>query len=319
MAAPKGGAPLAGLDRGTIAAARTAGVSESALHEMAKLMAAKKSRVEETGPLGLDEGLGVGTLDPDAGDLEEDEEPSPLQEGGAVENAVLQLTKIVSTLAQPKKALDLEAVLDQGSLQERCSHADVGEGFRRKSSQHLRDFGEADGQRPQLPPRGRRQWWSRSSGLALRTFQSAQLSQSCALELGIWDDLMSGNNERARARADQASIDGGSWVMSTVSPMEGMPLFQQFSKHALPSPAEAQLSALYDPRWGDLFLTALKEREASHEARRKLSLADRGGRPNVSRDDAADTGGGKAGGKGKPAKGKDKAGGGGSAGPEAQS
>ena len=38
MAAPKGGAPFAGLDRGTIAAARNAGVSESALHEMAKLM-----------------------------------------------------------------------------------------------------------------------------------------------------------------------------------------------------------------------------------------------------------------------------------------
>ena len=64
---------------------------------------------------------------------------------------------------------------------------------------------------------------------------------------GIWDDLMSGNNERARARAglllaaaDQASIDGGSWVMSTVSLMEGVPPFQEFSKHPESGRSSAQ-------------------------------------------------------------------------------
>ena len=62
-----------------------------------------------------------------------------------------------------------------------------------------------------------------------------ELSQSYHVGLlgagcGIWDDLMLGNVNRAQARAglvvacaDQASIDSGSWVMSTVALLEPCP------------------------------------------------------------------------------------------------
>ena len=100
---------------------------------------------------------------------------------------------------------------------------------------------------------------------------------------GILDDLMSGEADRARARAvlflaaaDQASIDGGSWVVSTVSLLEPLPPYQEFSKHTLPSPIESQISALYDPRWAEIFLGSLKDRESHNEAKKKLQAADCG-------------------------------------------
>ena len=324
MAAPKGGAPLAGLDRGTIAASppstRWRSSWQPRNHEWRRPDLSASTKDSAWGPWGWMPAISRRTRSP--------------PHCRRAENAVLQLTKIVSTLAQPKKALDLEAVLDQGSLPSSSESQSLGGG--RKSAAAMRMLVKAFEENPRSIYETLEKQMAKdlnyllgaagSGGVGARAWLCAR---SRVLNYhnhvrwswqvgGIWDDLMSGNNERARARAglllaaaDQASIDGGSWVMSTVSLMEGVPPFQEFSKHALPSPAQAQLSALYDSRWGDLFLTALKEREASHEARRKLSLADRGGRPNVSRDDAADTGGGKAGGKGKPPKGKDKAGGGG--------
>ena len=94
---------------------------------------------------------------------------------------------------------------------------------------------------------------------------------------GILHDLMAGNPDRARARAslllacaDQASIDGGSWVVSTVALMEPLPPYQEFAKHTQPSPSESQSSALFDPRWSEVFPGTLKERESYNEAKKKL-------------------------------------------------
>ena len=64
--------------------------------------------------------------------------------------------------------------------------------------------------------------------------------------------------------------------MSTVSLLEPSPPYHEFSKHSLPSPAEAQVSALYDPRWTEIFLGSLKDRESYNEAKKKLQAADRG-------------------------------------------
>ena len=94
---------------------------------------------------------------------------------------------------------------------------------------------------------------------------------------GILDDLMAGNPDGARARAclllacaDQASVDGGSWVVSTVALMEPLPPYQEFAKHTQPSPSQSQSSALFDPRWSEVFLGTLKERESYNEAKKKL-------------------------------------------------
>ena len=263
-------------------------------------------------------------------------------EGSPVENAVLQLTKIVSSLAQARKPPDLEAALDQGGLAGSFESQSLGSGRKTAAAMRLlvktvedssRGIFESLGRQMtkdlhQMPGPGdnggaRARAWLCSRSRVLNYHNHVRWTWQVA---GIWDDLIQGNADRARARAgllvaaaDQASIDGGSWVMSTVSLMEAVPPFQEFNKHSLPTPAEAQLSALYDPRWGDLFLSSLKEREACHEARRKLAISDRGGRPaHVPRDDLPDPAGPKGVGKGKPNtkgdKNKEKSGGNGSAG-----
>lgn len=94
---------------------------------------------------------------------------------------------------------------------------------------------------------------------------------------GIWDALIEGRAEEARARcalmmcaADQAAIDGGNWLMSTVALLEPVPPYQQFANHLAPGPAEPQYSMLYDPRWAEIFLTHLKEVDSFVDTKKKL-------------------------------------------------
>lgn len=58
--------------------------------------------------------------------------------------------------------------------------------------------------------------------------------------------------------------------MSTVGLLEPVPPYQQFAHHTAPTPAEAQHSALYDPRWAEIFLTYLKEIDSFVDAKKKL-------------------------------------------------
>ena len=88
---------------------------------------------------------------------------------------------------------------------------------------------------------------------------------------GIWDCLIAGRHEEARARcgllvtaADQASIDGGNFL-------ESLPPYQSFSYHQAPSALELQHSVIYDPRWAETFLGHLKEVDSFVGAKRKLS------------------------------------------------
>jgi len=94
---------------------------------------------------------------------------------------------------------------------------------------------------------------------------------------GIWDCLIAGRHEEARARcalligaADQASIDGGNWVVSNVALLEAPPPYQSFATHQSPSPLELQHSVLYDHRWAETFLGHLKEVDSFVDAKKKL-------------------------------------------------
>ena len=60
----------------------------------------------------------------------------------------------------------------------------------------------------------------------------------------------------------------------TVSLLELLPPYHGFSKHSLPSPVESQVSALYVPRWAEIFLDSLKDRESYNDAKKKLQAAD---------------------------------------------
>ena len=104
----------------------------------------------------------------------------------------------------------------------------------------------------------------------------------------IWDCLIQDRPDEARARVallmgagEQSSIDSGNWLISTVSLLEGPPPYRQFSHHQSPSPHELQHSALFDPRWFELFLWQLKEQESYQEARRKLTQKRNQGDPKT--------------------------------------
>ena len=304
--APKAKAsPLDRMDRGTVAAARAAGVPEDALAEMARMITAKKSRAVEPKFGGLGEIL-EDDFEDELGEENDEAFPEVEQQGGkTVEQAVLKLTEIVSNLTQ-KRPQDLDAVLDQGSVGS-SSGDSGGLGSGRRSAAALRYLTRVLDEQPHLiyeaVEREMRKdlgMLSQSSGEVAFSARNWLCSRSRVTNIqshvrwfwqvgGILDELISGNADRARAKAclllaaaDQCSIDGGSWVMSTVSLLEPVPPFQEFSKHSVPSASESQVSALYDARWAEVFLGALRDREAFNEARRKLSQAERQGRaPHV--------------------------------------
>ncbi|CAE7829808.1 unnamed protein product [Symbiodinium sp. CCMP2592] len=276
--APSTGPPGAGignLDRQAVNAARAAGISEEHLQQMAK--------------------------------------------------AVMELTKIAKSLAGKKKepAADFESLLS-GGLGDR---AESSAGSSRRNSAALlalrkllrerpaviyeamernlrEDFGLQEG----VPgaPEGRataRAWLQARSRVQNYTNHVRWMWQLA----GIWDCLMQQRTEEARARVallmgagEQSSIDAGNWLVSTVSLLEGPPPYQQFAHHSAPAAHELQHSALYDPRWFELFLWQLKEQESFQEARRKLGQR-RPGTPGDGRKDESEKGdkAQKAGAKGK--------------------
>ena len=97
---------------------------------------------------------------------------------------------------------------------------------------------------------------------------------------------MAENPDRARARAalllacaDQASIDGGSWVVSAAA-LSPFP-HTRSSRSTLPrSLPENQSTALFDPRWSEVFLGTLRERESYNEAKKKLQGNKQGNNKN---------------------------------------
>ena len=320
-----------GLDPGTVAAARAAGVDEEALGEMGKLLGTKRNRK-------LDEPGFV----PQAGrsilEGELNEEPwEPAQpagdagEGSHVEAAVLQLTKIVSNLAQSSRPKgELESILDSGAASGSGESQTIGAG--RKNAAALRQLTRLFEENPRdeaiekqmqndfqvSPPRPgvphptdagftARGWLATRS--RMQNFQNHIRWSWCMA--GVWDDLRQGNHERARARAalmtaaaDQASIDGGSWLMSTVSLLEPIPPYQDFSRHTAPTATESQVSALYDVRWADIFLGVLRERDLYTDMKKKLQ-AGRKDNANKDQQQNQDVATPKGGGRGRGGKGRE--------------
>ena len=56
--------------------------------------------------------------------------------------------------------------------------------------------------------------------------------------------------------------------------------YQEFTKHTSPLPSENQSTALFDPRWSEVFLGTLRERESYNEAKKKLQGNKQGNNKN---------------------------------------
>ena len=312
-------AAVRGLDPSTVENALQAGIPAAHLCEVGKIMKERPKRLEEVprlrreahgGPLSESEEDVVPVVEAEVGDHGD--------AGGSagannVEKALLELTKIAGRLAANKtKKEQLEALLDGvGSGSATGSEGSSGGGKRnaaalraltkclKENPKYIYEVIESNLQsdfqsrpvqpgEPLVPGTTVRGWLAAKSRV-----QNYQSHVRWVWQVaGVWDSLISGKVEEARARcallvgaADQASIDQGSWLISSVSLLEPPPPYQLFANHVAPSIQETQHTVLYDQRWVDLFLSHLKEVDAYVETKKKL-----GGRSNTTRTEKPDGG-----------------------------
>ena len=289
-----------GLDPAVVRAAQTAGVPDSHLEEMSRLVRRTPGTLVDQ-PARTNRGR-VLRAEPD--DPLDDEEYLP-EEADAqdvpsdpMQAAVMRLTEIAASLtAQKKKDTSLDALLDASggavgsqdggpgttarknaaalmALKERLSSKprELSENIEKRM---LADFAL----RTALPGTGQvpatwRGW--------LETRSKVQAYPTTVRFLwalgGVADCLREGRQDEAYTRCllalmagDQLSIDRGGWGMASEMSLEDPPPFGAFGVRPLPGGTEVPFSKLVDPRWVDLFISRLGDVEKYLETRKKLA------------------------------------------------
>lgn len=228
-----------GLDPAVVQSALTAGVPAEHLEELGGILREKPRRLDDLERKA--QKINAGPLDdiPLAEEEEEPEEEAEEAEGtggsGAVEAALVQLTKIASHLTESKRRDPLESLLDGGGSGAAGSDGSGLPTSKRNAAalralqkclkenpKYLYQCLEANLQsdflsRPVQPgepltPGTTARGWLAAKSRVLNYTNHVRWSWQAA---GIWDALMAGKVEEARARAgllvasaDQSSIDG---------------------------------------------------------------------------------------------------------------
>lgn len=288
-----------GLEKSVVEAALQAGIEESHLAEMANIVRGHPKRMEDLPRPGAPRRRDELSESDDSSEEEDTAASGALGSGGGdVARAIVKLTKVCSALAdnKKKKVEGIESLLDQSHLGGSSEGSGLGSG--RKNAQALRALKRCLQENPEYiyktiesnlltdftsrvhrpgDPMGQAsvRGWLESRSRILNYTNHVRWSWAVG---GIWDDLINERFGSARARcalliaaSDQAAIDSGSWLLSNVSLLENQPPFQSFAAHQAPSPQDLQHSALWDPRWFELFLSHVKELDSYQEARKKLS------------------------------------------------
>ena len=275
---PPGGL-LPGLDPAVLASARQSSIPEEQLQRLSQLLSKPNRMVE--GRARPPRATDVLSETEEEGEAEAaaaaEEAPDPIdQAAGPIEAAVLQLTKLVTTLAKPKpKQTGLEAILDKidGGNGESVG-AETTSGSRSKATAYKKlkatltenpewlyqsieahmeeDFclaRTAPGM--SSTPSSSRAWLEHRSRLLNYT---ASVRAAWIIG-GIHDALRQNNIAQARARSalalaayDQASLDGGSWQLSQEILLELPPPFSSFASHKPVDTTEQAWSRLVDER-----------------------------------------------------------------------
>ena len=302
-----------------------AGVTPDALEDMAKVLGL---------PPGLGPGARVATPAPAVVvDTDEEEEEAELGPGlqNPVEQAVVQLSKLVTQMTKDKKkARDktLEGILDRAEGGSAGS-GELPSGGRSKAAA-LRSLRALLTKNPRLiyqalEARMQEDWNTMSSvpGVAGSSSISARgwLEHRSKIQgaypsairaawclAGVWDCLQQNKIEEARARAalgvaqwDQQAVDKGQWLVAAEVGLEDGPPVSSFMGHRPLESWEAPHTRLIDGRWLELILAKLKDIADYQEKKQRLTAAGR--RPEdlaaLLRENPP------KGGKGKKGKGKD--------------
>ena len=289
------------LDAGVVTAALQAGVPESNLLEMQRLLGnpkGKASKIRDMNP----------SVVPDPISEDEDEGLRAAQEAegsGSVppldpmQQALEKLTSIVHTLTLDKQKKSAASRIDQaldgvtGSSLDSTSGLGSGKknaAARRTLRSIFNDHPEEVSQvverlmyedlnsqtlGPGQVPKGlnARAWVEFRSRIG-NYKTSAHSSWSAA---GVLDSLIAGDVPKARARCallllqlDQASIDRGNWGLASELALEPPPPFSSLATHVAPSVADGEMpfSRLLDARWAEISLGFLKDQD-DYMVRRK--------------------------------------------------
>ena len=322
-------APVSGLakelDQSVVQAALAAGVEQSHIEEMSRLLKKKTGKVTDLPnrkPKKVDV-LGDSEDDeliPDSGQKAEETLPSD-----PVQAALVKLTAIVDHLQPKRKSKTLEEVLeDQGGL-ESGSSSMSGFGTHRRQAAVLKalkqslveepgelygaierlmlaDFGSREAMPGEPQREGTYRGWLEHRSRIPNIAPTVRISWSVA---GALDCLKAGRPQEAKARLalllgalDQVACDRGSWLIASEVLLEQPPPFSNFAKHSPPDYQEAPHSRLLDSRWVDALMYRVKELDEYQERRAKLGK--RGKQiEDVSEVDPKKKGGGKKGGGGR--------------------
>ena len=311
--------PPPGLDPQVVQQALSAGVSMEALREIGGVMQAQAAKAagvkpQDVAPAGMSS--------------DEDEKDEHLGVASGVQDplgqAIVHLSSIVQEMRaekKQKKDKGLEAILDRA---ESGSARDTTGSSRSKASalrslqkllvtdpkliyqaleKNLQGDWETGGSNlpgAQITRISARGWLEHRSRISSYpgTIRPAWL---CA---GIWDALMQGRHEEARARAaiatacfDQQSCDRGAWLLANELTLEPPPPYASFNSHTAPEQWEVQHTRLIDDRWCELFMAKLKELAEYQEKKGKLTAAGK-----TKKEDPPPKAGDKPKGKGKSGK-----------------
>ena len=302
---PKASAKVSfsGLDQTVVDSALAAGIPVDHLSEVSGILKKRPGKLED---LPRKSAVQVPNELSESDEEDEVEEVAATSGSGSgsgesgVARAIVKLTKVCSALARQKTAKkeNLEALLDSSGLVGSEGSGSVGSSkrnaaalralrhclqsnpeflFKSIEANLLMDF-ESRAVRPGTPMgsatiRGWLEARSRIQNYTAHVHWAWQVG-------GIWDCLIRGQPQdiqEARARcallvsaADQAAVDGGSWVLANVMLMEAPPPYHLFASHQAPTPLELQHTALVDPRWIELLLSHVKDMDSYQEAKRRL-------------------------------------------------
>ena len=311
-----------GLDQTVVASALKAGVPEDQLDVLAGLLH-KKNRMEDVGrPAPLKKRSNVLSESEDEEEEELVEEEAPDSQQGQVENALVKLTQIVSSLTKGKK--------QKGSLDEAMDVAEGGESSSSTTSSRskaaaykklkaslqespellsasIEEAMEEDFLQVRLGPGSKGKEMSTRAWVEHRSRLQNYPSSIRFMWIlsGIHDAMRQKQWEVAKARTllaiaamDQVALDSGNWQLGQEILLEAPAPFASFVNRRLPDPSEQTSSHLLDDRWASVLMWRIRDRDAFQEARRRLSNPRQNPAPKA--DPAV------KGGKGKDGKGKER-------------
>ena len=296
---------IPGLDPGVVHSAREAGIPESQLRTLGKLLG-KPNRMGDV------PGTGVKPQKPKKPNVlsesEEEEEDAPEgeeaeaeaeedREGGpAIQKAIVKLTEIVGSITKDRKgSKDVEAFLDNLGESTEIGGSSGSSGKSKSAAYKklrsclrenpsylytcIEELMEEDFMQIRRAPGSGHQVTSSRAWIEHR---SRVLNYPNTIRFvwmlgGIHDCLKAGAYQEARTRTalaiaatDQAALDAGSWVLAQELLLEHAAPFASFQNKKGPEVWAQTTSKLVEDRWLDVMMWKLKDKDSYLESRRRL-------------------------------------------------